>query len=107
MGGLEEGHGRIRMPNPDLVEYRLKVGLLLQRNPEKYPIVDEVIKIAEKIGTLPLIAMSMALAIDECFTANMPIAECARRVEEVASSARANALKQWDEIFGKSKETVH
>lgn len=91
----------------DKVYYRTKVGNLIKDNPIKYPTTTEAVELSVIHGSFIHVSFSLAAVMDSCFNENMPIAECARRIEEVCKIAKDSAFTLYELVTRSPDETVH
>lgn len=92
--------------NLDLLDYKEKVGRLIS-DEEKYPTINEAVKLATFFGTAVEVLISLGLVMEACFRENMPIIECAKHVEAVCKLAKANAKMATSIMFLDGDEKVH
>lgn len=87
------------MPNTENIDdrlyYRRAVVKLMRDNKEKYPATNECIAISFLNGTITTTADLFGDVLDSAFLMNMPIAECAKMVEDTCLFARNKAEQAY------------
>lgn len=95
--------------NSDLIQYRLKVLLLLRANKAKYPKFNEFYELTKNDGSIAITVISLTQIFDAHFYQNLTISTCASCVEEVTIQGEEEAQRVFDELLNEMKvsDTKH
>lgn len=92
--------------NDDRLYYRRAVSQLMKDNKDKYPTVNEAILHSFLQGTISMTAILLGESIDAAFALNLPIAECARMLEETCAFAKVKAEEMY-RLMKMEGNTIH